>query len=182
MRRSNVPHETGRGGRIHVCGLARLEAVAQASGAGAMITLISGRAVVTRPATIAEACHLTIGVSDIVVETEGRIAPGAQHVETLIDFALRWDRRSPLLIHCYAGVSRSTAAAYVALCALAPHRAEAEIAKALRYASPTATPNARLVALGDDHLQRAGRMSAAIAAIGRGEECFEGAPFSLDVE
>jgi predicted protein tyrosine phosphatase len=147
-----------------------------------MITLISGRAVVTRPAAIAEANHLTIGVADIVVETEGRIAPGAEHIEALVDFAQRWDRGAPLIVHCYAGVSRSTAAAYVALCALAPHRAEDEIARALRAASPTATPNARIVALGDACLARRGRMSAAIAAIGRGEDCFEGAPFWLDVE
>jgi predicted protein tyrosine phosphatase len=168
--------------RIHVCGLAQLESVAQAAGAGAMITLISGRAVVTRPATIAQENHLTIGVADIVAEMEGRIAPGVEHIETLVDFARRWDRRAPLLVHCYAGVSRSTAAAYVALCALAPHRAEDEIAQALRRASPTATPNARIVALGDAFLARDGRMSAAIAAIGRGEDCFEGAPFCLDVE
>jgi predicted protein tyrosine phosphatase len=171
-----------RGGRIHVCGLTHIDAIAQSSGAGAMITLISGKAVVVRPTTIAQEHHLTIGVSDIVAEMEGRIAPGEHHVETLVAFARRWDRRAPLLIHCYAGVSRSTAAAYVALCALAPHRPEEEIAQALRRASPTATPNARIVALGDDHLGRAGRMTAAVAAIGRGEECFEGVPFSLDIE
>src|SRR5690242_173167 len=124
--------ETRAGGRIHVCGLNHLETVAQATGAGAMITLISGRAVVTRPASIREEHHLTLGVSDIVDETEGRIAPGAEHVRALVEFARRWDRRAPLLVHCYAGVSRSTAAAYVALCALAPHRAEAEIAQSLR--------------------------------------------------
>ena len=60
-----------------------------------------------------------------------------------------WDRAAPLLIHCFAGVSRSTAAAFIAACALSPRRDEGEIARALRAASPTATPNARLVALAD---------------------------------
>jgi hypothetical protein len=47
--------------------------------------------------------------------------------------------------------------------------------------SPTATPNRRLVALADRRLGREGRMAAAIAAIGRGADCFEGAPFALEL-
>ena len=43
-----------------------------------------------------------------------------------------------------------------------------------------ATPNARLVAVADDLLGRGGRMSAAIARIGRGAEVtWENAPFEL---
>jgi len=86
-----------------------------------------------------------------------------------------------MLIHCFAGVSRSTASAFIAACLLAPHRDEHEIARALRKASPTATPNARFVALADSRLERKGRMSAAVAAIGRGEDCFEGLPFALEI-
>ena len=44
---------------------------------------------------------------------------------------------APLVIHCYAGVSRSPAAAYVAACALAPHRCEMELAQALRLPDGT---------------------------------------------
>ena len=86
-----------------------------------------------------------------------------------------------MLIHCFAGVSRSTAAAYIAACALKPKRDEFAIARALRAASPTASPNTRLVALADDKLGRRGRMSEAIADIGRGDDCFEGAPFTLEL-
>ena len=86
-----------------------------------------------------------------------------------------------MLIHCFAGVSRSTAAAYIAACALAPERDEFDIARALRAASPTASPNAHLVALADDALGRGGRMNEAIAEIGRGQECSEGEPFTLEL-
>ena len=86
-----------------------------------------------------------------------------------------------MLIHCYAGVSRSTAAAYIAACRLSPHRDEHEVARALRAASPTATPNLRFVALADERLGRGGRMVAAVAAIGRGRECLEGVPFTLEL-
>ena len=98
-------------------------------------------------------------------------------------FALRpsWDRAEPLLIHCFAGVSRSTAAAFIAACALAPERDEFAIARSLRAASPTASPNARLVALADAVLDRGGRMNEAIEAIGRGQDCEEGVPFGLEV-
>jgi predicted protein tyrosine phosphatase len=60
-----------------------------------------------------------------------------------------------------------------------PSRGEDEIALVLRRASPSATPNARLVAIADDILGRNGRMVTAIAGIGRGEDAFEGTPFSL---
>ncbi len=63
-----------------------------------------------------------------------------------------------------------------------PKRDEFAIARALRAASPTASPNARLVALADDALGRRGRMNEAIAEIGRGQECSEGEPFTLGAE
>ena len=47
------------------------------------------------------------------------------------------------------------------------------IAQALRRASPTATPNIRIVSLADRLLGRDGRMVAAIETIGRGEIALE---------
>ena len=95
----------------------------------------------------------------------------------ILDFVAAWPREKPLVIHCYAGISRSTAAAYIAGCALNPGRDEADLARALRQASPTATPNRLFVEIADRLLGREGRMVAAIAAIGRGADAFEGAPF-----
>jgi predicted protein tyrosine phosphatase len=80
------------------------------------------------------------------------------------------------------GISRSTASAYASVCALNPQRDETDIAQALRRASPTATPNIRIVALADRLLGRGGRMVAAIEAIGRGSLAEEAAPFRLDLE
>ncbi|HZM08538.1 MAG TPA: protein-tyrosine phosphatase family protein, partial [Methylocella sp.] len=119
--------------------------------------------------------------SDIVVEEPGHTLPNESHVETLLDFVRKWDQAEPLLIHCWAGVSRSTAAAFIAACALRPDRDEALIARAVRTNSPTATPNPRLIAIADAKLGRNGRMVAAIEKIGRGRNCFEGAPFALEL-
>jgi predicted protein tyrosine phosphatase len=68
------------------------------------------------------------------------------------------------------------------VCALNPHRDEASIARALRQASPTATPNIRIVTLADKLLGRQGRMVAAIETIGRGNLTTEAVPFGLDLE
>ena len=111
----------------------------------------------------------------------GETLPDHSHLDGLLAFVSSWDRAEPMLIHCFAGVSRSTAAAFISACALSPQRDEFAIARALRAASPTATPNPRLVALADAKLGRRGRMNGAIAEIGRGEECFVGTPFVLEL-
>lgn len=166
---------------IHVCSLARIEAAAEETGARSMVSLLQAGTAMARPAAIAVDRHLFLALSDIVEPVEGHVLPGEEHVRTLLDFARSWDRVAPMLIHCFAGVSRSTAAAFIAACALNPERQEKDIARAIRAASPTATPNARLVALADVILGRRGRMEEAIAEIGRGEACSEGVPFSLAV-
>jgi predicted protein tyrosine phosphatase len=86
-----------------------------------------------------------------------------------------------MVVHCFAGISRSTAAAFVTACALNPRRDEAEIARAIRDASPTAMPNTRIVSIADRLLQRDGRMVRAVDSLGRGLEAMEGHPFRLDL-
>ncbi|MGO8834784.1 MAG: tyrosine phosphatase family protein [Roseiarcus sp.] len=167
--------------RLHVCSLDRIGAVVEETGARSLVTLLSQGTPVSRPPAIRPERHLFIAMSDIAEPTVGHVLPGARHVSALLKFVRDWDQAEPLLIHCFAGVSRSTAAAFIAACALEPTRSESAIARALRDASPTATPNARLVAAADRMLGRSGRMSAAIAAIGRGEPCVTGAPFGLEI-
>ncbi len=167
--------------RLHVCSLAMIGDTVARTGAGSLVTLLSPGTAVTRPATILPARHLYLAISDIVAPIPDQVLPERQHLDDLIRFVEGWDRAEPMVIHCFAGVSRSTAAAFIAACALNPRRDEFEVARAIRAASPTATPNARLVALADQALERGGRMTAAIVEIGRGEECFEGTPFTLEL-
>ncbi len=167
--------------RLHVCSLALIGDTVARTGAGSLVTLLSPGTAVMRPATILPARHLYIAISDIVAPIPGQVLPERKHLDDLIRFVEGWDRAEPMVIHCFAGVSRSTAAAFIAACALNPRRDEFEVARAIRAASPTATPNARLVALADQALERGGRMTAAIVEIGRGEECFEGTPFTLEL-
>jgi predicted protein tyrosine phosphatase len=166
---------------IHVCSLARLHATVEETGARRVVSLMRDVELVRRPPTIEDADHLRLRLDDISVPLEGYTIPAEEHIAELLTFVHSWNRAAPLVIHCYAGVSRSTAGAFVSACALNPRRAEAEIAQDIRRLSPTATPNARIVALADQMLGRDGRMVAAIEAIGRGVECYEGHPFRLDL-
>lgn len=167
---------------IHVCPLSKVDATVRTSGAERLISLLAAGTDMTRPASIAEANHLLLSLHDIAEPREGMTPPGEIHVRTLLDFARKWDRERPLVINCFAGISRSTASAYIIAAALAPQRNEMELARTLRWLSPSATPNIRLVTLADTMLGRDGRMVEAITAIGRGADAFEGAPFALPIE
>jgi predicted protein tyrosine phosphatase len=167
--------------QLYVCSLTKVVDTVRASGARSLVTILTAGASLVRPSEITPDRHLRLAVSDVVTREDGHILANGEHIASLLAFASAWDRREPLVIHCYAGVSRSPAAAFILACALAPERAEGELACELRRASPTATPNRRFVALADKMLGRDGRMCAAIEAIGRGADCFEGAPFALEL-
>lgn len=164
---------------IYVAPLSRLHETVERSGARHVITLIDAATVVERPAGVPAENHFRLDFNDIVAPMTGKTLPCADHVESVLAFVERWDRSTPIVVHCWAGISRSTAMAYILSCALSPARCEWEIALALRAASPSATPNRLLVAHADDHLARSGRMRTAIAAIGRGSDAYEGTPFVL---
>jgi predicted protein tyrosine phosphatase len=167
---------------IHVCSLARLHTTVEDTGARHVVSLLGDEAKVDRPPVIVEENHLWLRLHDISSPLDGYVMPGEAHVAELLSFVRRWDRRAPLVVHCYAGISRSTASAFAAVCALNPRRDEEAIALALREASPTATPNSRIVSLADRLLGRDGRMVAAIELIGRGAMAAEGEPFRLELE
>ena len=171
---------TAAAASIHVCPLSRLPATLAASGAGSVVTLMARDGPAALP-PLHEFRHLVLDLADIAAPLGRHTLPGKGHIADLLAFVTAWDRRAPLLIHCYAGVSRSTAAAFATLAALCPGIGEAELASRLRSASPSATPNARIVALADVALGRTGRMVDAIQAIGRGRDCFEGEVFHLDL-
>jgi predicted protein tyrosine phosphatase len=166
---------------IHVCSLARLHATVDETKARHIVTLLRRSDVVARPSHIAQANHLILSVDDIAAHIDGMTMPAQEHVERLIDFATRWDRAAPMVVHCYAGISRSTAAAFTAACALNPDRSELEIARAIRGSSRTAQPNAAIVSIADGLLKRDGRMIRAIEAIGPAHFAEEGVPFRLDL-
>jgi predicted protein tyrosine phosphatase len=167
---------------IHVCSLARLHDTVNDTGARHIVTLIKDVSLVRRPECIPEPNHLLLDMDDISSAMDGYVLPAEEHVAQLVEFVTQWDRANPLVVHCYAGISRSTAGAFIAACALNPKRDERTIAKLIRDASPTAMPNLRLVTLADNLLGRRGRMVKAVDSLGPGLSAYEGVPFRLDLE
>lgn len=167
---------------IVVSPLARIAEMAVRHGAREMISLMAKEQAFHRPAVIKADRHLLLGMNDISFAGTGDlVAPQETHVREIIDFARSWDRTSPLLIHCWMGVSRSPAAALITALAIHPEEDDASLVRRLRIASPYATPNARLVAIGDEMLGRRGRLADAVKAIGRGADADGNAPFVLSL-
>ncbi|MGX1498243.1 tyrosine phosphatase family protein [Roseibium aggregatum] len=167
---------------LHVCSLSKLPETVATTGAKSVITLINAEMNVPTPAGILPERHLSLAFNDIVSPVQGLVPASERHVQAFLSFVNSWDRQDPLVIHCWAGISRSTAGAYVAACALNPEADEHRLAKILRERSPSATPNARIVAIGDKLLGRDGRMIDAIRGIGRGANAFEGTPFVMPID
>src|SRR5262249_44715077 len=131
------------------------------------------------PDPISPERHLRLLVHDISSAMPGCVAPDWPHMAQLIEFAHDWGGEGDLVVHCWAGISRSTAAAFTALCAINPEESEAAIAARLRGASATAQPNRLMVRLADALLNREGRMVRAIQAMSPAVFASEAAPFVL---
>jgi predicted protein tyrosine phosphatase len=167
---------------IHVCSLAALPATVKITGASHVLTVMANVDQVQRPVSVLPANHLKVQVDDITEAIEGFVAPSETHIEQVLNFVRGWDRRAPLVVHCYAGISRSTASAFAAVCALNPLRDEIAIARQIRAASPIAAPNRLIVSLADKALGREGRMLRALDEMGPGSLTTEGRPFRIDLE
>lgn len=164
---------------IIVCPLSHVADQVAARRPSHLITLLDPADMIPTPEGVAR--HLRVGVNDIPEPTEGLIHPEETHVRQILDFARDWDARAPMLVHCWAGISRSTATAFILACERNPAVSEHLIAWTLRTAARHAYPNRALVALGDDLLGRGGRMVDAVEAIGDNDFVSMGRPFDLPV-
>jgi len=174
-----MPTSRSPSSHIHVCSLEMLCDVVMTSKASHVLTVINPWSLPDTPPGIATENHLKIAVNDIEEEHEGLIAPNNGHIDEILEFVERWDRDNPLVIHCLAGISRSTAAAFICLCAINPEINETVLARYLRRQSRTASPNRRMIALADARMERNGRMIAAIDEIGEADFFLESQPFSI---
>jgi predicted protein tyrosine phosphatase len=148
-----------------------------------MVSLIAESQDFHRPGVISADRHLKLAMNDIgFAGTGGLIAPSEAHVESLIGFVRDWDQAAPIVIHCWMGVSRSPAAAVIAVLSLNPEEDDFALAARLRSVAPHATPNTRLIEIGDRLLGRNGRLIAAIKGIGRGAETDGRASFILPLK
>ncbi|HEX4177645.1 MAG TPA: hypothetical protein VHY57_04380 [Rhizomicrobium sp.] len=152
--------------RLLVSPLSSLEETIAAHAPSHLVSLLSPEHMIETPAGFAASQHLKLGLNDIVDPAAGTAPPGRAHIDALLEFSRGWNARQPLLIHCWAGISRSMASAFTILCdRLGPDR-EIEIARAMRKRAPHAQPNRLLVRHADEALGRDGRMLAALNTMG----------------
>lgn len=169
------------GAMIHVSSLSRLRDVAASLGAFDMLTMLSPGSAIGATDGLHPERHLHLSFHDIVEARPDLVMPGRDTVETILDFGRGWTGDRPMLIHCWAGISRSSAAAYIMACDRSPG-GEHDLASELRRRAPFATPNRLMVALADEALGRNGAMVDAIGRIGRGADIYEGIPYQLPVK
>ena len=150
---------------VYVCSLAELSAHAEALQPSHLVSLVPPHEQPPTPASVLLSRHLRLEIDDIEDPLPGHVLPEIEHIEGLIEFIQDWDIRGPMLLHCAAGISRSIAAALVAIC-IKSRSSEGNVASALRRAAPHAQPNRRVVALADRLLGRRGRLVAAVDAMG----------------
>jgi predicted protein tyrosine phosphatase len=166
---------------IHVSSLSSLNSVAANLRSFDLLTLLSPDYPETAWSAVPFERHLRLAFHDIVEPTPGLRLPDRELMQAVLDFGRRSEDQRALLIHCWAGISRSSAAAFAIACDRNPGF-EREIALELRRRSPSATPNRLMVRLADDLLERCGRMVDAIDGIGRGAEAREGEPYALPLK
>lgn len=152
--------------KIIITPLSGLERSIRDHGPSHVISLLSPEHMIETPEGLPADRHLRLGVNDVAHPSLGEAPPSGGHIECLLEFGRLWDATAPLVVHCWAGISRSTAAAFILMCDRLSHVREDEIALALRRRAPHANPNRLMVRLADEALNRNGRMVEAVEAMG----------------
>ena len=167
--------------KIYITGLFEMVRYVRELAPTHLISIIQPEFQPPRPRAIAPDNHLRVQIHDIAAPDRGAVMPGPDHVASLIHFLRAWDERGEsLLVHCYAGVSRSTAAALIAHYIKSGDVAHS--ARLLRRAAPHARPNLRILDLADDLLSCDGAMRAARDVMGPAEPWFEERLSTLEVD
>jgi predicted protein tyrosine phosphatase len=155
--------------RVTICGIPELDEH-RAAGVTHVLSILDPEWP-DPPAFAAFAPHrrLALRFHDIIEPTPQRLAPSRADVERLLAFGreLGDPARSHLLVHCHAGVSRSTAAAALILAQMHPDRPAGEALERVAQLRPRAWPNLRILEFGDAILGRKGEIVAAASAIYR---------------
>lgn len=166
---------------IYVCPLSAVEDVIDTSAPSHMISLLDPESMIATPPGINPDNHLQLPLNDIAQPSSDLVPPGKAHIANLLSFVERWSTDAPILIHCWAGISRSTAAALITLCSHNPNISERSLAAMLRDSAPHARPNRLMIHIADAILDRKGRLISAVEAMGPGRTTWEGEVFSMPI-
>jgi predicted protein tyrosine phosphatase len=109
---------------------------------------------------------------DVIGPRAGYVMPEPAHVEAILAFGndllgTAHITEPHLLVHCHAGISRSTAAMAMLMAQADPSVDAATLYERLRQVRPKAWPNSRMIAFADTALGRGGELTAALGPLYR---------------
>lgn len=160
-----MQHQTAR--RLSICGLEELGAFQDAAVTHVLSILDPAYPEPVDFADYGRHERLTLRFDDIIAPMPGMSLPEVAHMEKLLAFGVGLaaedaDPLRHLLVHCHAGISRSTAAMATLLAEARPSADEDAIFAEIRAIRPQAWPNSRMIGFADDLLGRGGRLLAAL--------------------
>jgi predicted protein tyrosine phosphatase len=152
--------------RITICGIEELAGHRETGVSHVLSILDPAWPVPEAFGSFGEHERLELRFHDVIDEMPGTIAPQEEHVASLLafgrDLIAEPAAASHLLVHCHAGVSRSTASMTLLLAQALPRRPASEIVQEVLRIRPVAWPNLRIVEFGDAMLGRRGEIVAAV--------------------
>ncbi|MGD0473764.1 MAG: protein-tyrosine-phosphatase [Candidatus Velthaea sp.] len=140
----------------HICGIEELHA-APLDTARRVISILDPNAALPRELANLRADLLVLRFDDVIVAGGDYRAPERDDIERLLAFDRGHLDGDTLVLHCTAGISRSTAA-FAILAAQRQPGAEADAFAQLRAIRARAWPNSLMIALADDILDLRGRL------------------------
>ena len=157
---------------IIVCSLKDLKNVCESIKPSHVISVIDPGFVPETPLGVS--CHLKLGFDDIEEVNSNnnifrlnttdipQLPPNINHTESIIKFSNSWDKKAPIVIHCWCGVSRSMATASYLMCKEDTDNIDRNI-QYIRSIAPHANPNKVLIKLFEDSLGLKNQMTLAFA-------------------
>jgi predicted protein tyrosine phosphatase len=157
--------------RITVCGLAELDLHRDAKVSHVLSILDPEWPVPEEFGTYGEHAKLELRFHDIIENEPELLPPQRFHVAQLLEFGRTLERepigQAHLLVHCHAGISRSSASMALLIAQAVPDRPGAQVFADVLAIRPQIWPNLRIVEMGDALLERKGALVAAVAEIYR---------------
>lgn len=159
--------------KITVCGIEELPDHSEAGVTHVLSILDPDRAVPDAFGSFGEHARLELRFLDEIEETPDGMPPAQAHVEQVLAFGRSLMEEPPeaahLLVHCHAGVSRSTASMILIIAQARPDLSAAVVVQEVFRVRAKAWPNLRMIEMGDALLGRGGSLVEAVKDVYRAQ-------------
>jgi len=159
--------------RISVCGIEELAGHCEAGVSHVLSILDPDWPVPEAFGAFGEHAKLELRFHDVIEDAAGMVPPREEHVAELLAFGRNLQAEPPpdahLLVHCHAGISRSTASMALIIAQALPCVGADQVLREILRIRPQAWPNLRIVEMGDALLGRGGALISAAHRVYRAQ-------------